>query len=1006
MIDEIRLEQPERAERLWRRWRGEGLQAELFDRFAPTLTHALQSAPDPDRLMLNFDRWLESLGATLTYYRLFAETPSVLTPLLALLAHSQYMADALLQNPELSEILLDMRLLTRARSRADLRRDLHRLLKPCTTFWMKLDRLRAFKQQEFLRLTALDVLGEASLPQIARGLSDLADVCVGAALDACHQELGAQLGVSGEHGLCVIGMGKWGGRELNYSSDIDPILICADQPRLQSAREPLQYLTRLAEMLVKALSEPMRRGIVFRVDLRLRPEGRFGPIVRTLSSALHYYENWAELWERQAMIKARVCAGDPGVGEAFLERIHAWVYRPALSDADFAQIVEQRTRTEAQTQARGEYETNIKNGWGGIRDIEFPTQALQLLLGGKHPRLRTPNTLDALQRLKNARVLAPDEADALRHAYCFLRTVEHRLQLQYGHQTHTLPSAPRERERFARHMGYSDPAAFEADLKRHRETARRYRDEVFAQVQPDRLLLPTMFSDLTPPSPLSVNGEGGDTPSPFTERGQGGEVRLIPPEDTPRWEQTLRELGFSEPRRAYQIVQTNLTGNEYGAPPPDAKRAFEAILPDLLIACARTPDPDRALVGLERLADAFPNRAALFASYAESPEVLTRLAELAQSPVLWNRLLAHLELLDMLFGEEIVAHGAKTREQHLHALRARLRTCRTTNAQIANLAAYARREQLRIGARDLWGETTPEQTAHDLTALADTLLTCLWDIVAPETPVLMVGFGSLGAGDLGFGSDWDIAFACADDADVDKMQVLAQNFLNLCQRLSEQGVFQPVDTQLRPEGKAGALVRTLSGWREYCEHSAAPWERLAALRARPLNEESPLAEPFLQILNSFRYGAPPAPEELAEMQRLAQRALTERVAPTQLHSHLKLGHAGQATVEFLTHWLVVQHANLENHPASLQTRVQLEWLWRNGVLDRADYETLAESWQFLYHLRNRLRLLFDPAPETLPDEERAAAVAHSLNLHDASELRALLCGHQQSIQQIGQRFWT
>jgi glutamate-ammonia-ligase adenylyltransferase len=1019
MIDGAWFEQAERAERLWRRWRDEGLQAELFDRFAPTLAVALQNAPDPDRLLLNIDRWLEALGSRLTYYRLFAEAPDALTPLLALMAHSQYMADALLQNPELSEILLDWRLLTRPRPSTELRRDLQRLLKPCTTFWMKLDRLRAFKQQEFLRLTALDVLGEASLPEIARGLSDLADVCVGAALEACHQELSAQLGVSGEHKLCVIGMGKWGGRELNYSSDIDPILLCADQPSLQGVREPMQYLTKLAEMLVKALSEPMRRGIVFRVDLRLRPEGRFGAIVRTVSSALHYYENWAELWERQAMIKARVCAGDPRVGEQFLERIHAWVYRPALSDADFAQIVEQRVRTEAQTQSRGEYETDIKNGWGGIRDIEFPTQALQLMLGGKHPRLRTPNTLDALRRLKNARVLPVSEADALRDAYCFLRTVEHRLQLQYGHQTHSLPNAPRERERFARHMGYSDPAVFEAELRRHREIARRYREWVFRA----HLLTPSSTAwgrekaspdlfTLTPLYPPSVHREGGtDTahmhapPSPFTEKGSGGECTTPPIEDAPRWEKTLSELGFSEPQRAYHSLRTNLVGNEYGAPPPDAKRAFEAILSDLLIACARTPDPDRALVGLERLADAFPNRAALYASYEESPDVLIRLAELAQSPPLWNRLLAHLELLDMLFGEEIVAQGAKTRAEHLYALRKRLQPCRTVNAQIANLSTYARREWLRIGARDLWGETTPEQTAHDLTALTETLLACLWDICAPETPVLIVGFGSLGAGDLGFGSDWDIAFVCADDADVEKVQVSAQNFINLCQQLTERGVFRTLDTQLRPEGKAGALVRTLSGWREYYEHSAAPWERLAALRARPLNPESPLVEPFLQLLNDFRYGTPPTAKDLTEMQRLIQRALTERIPPASLNSHLKLGRAGQGTIEFLTHWLVVQHASLQNCPSSLETRTQLEWLWRQGVIDRADYEGLSEAWRFLYHLRNRLHLLFEPAPETLPEDERAASVAQSLSLSGVNELHNLLKTHQQAILSVQQRIW-
>ncbi|MCS6918489.1 MAG: hypothetical protein NZM28_01820, partial [Fimbriimonadales bacterium] len=455
-----------------------------------------------------------------------------------------------------------------------------------------------------------------------------------------------------------------------------------------------------------------------------------------------------------------------------------------------------------------------------------------------------------------------------------------------------------------------------------------------------------------------------------------------------------------EPARAYAVLLANTVGAAYGAPPPDARKAFEAILPELLTACARTPNPDLALTGLERLADAFPSRAALFASYAESPEVLTRLAELAQSPPLWNRLLSHLELLDMLFGAEIVARGAKTRAEHQHALRQRLEGCRTPNARVSNIRAYARREWLRIGARDLWSETTPEQTARDLTALAETLLTALWQTAAPDTPVLLIGFGSLGAGDLGYGSDWDIAFACADDADTEAVQAAGQAFLSHCQRLAEQGAFRPVDTRLRPEGGAGALARTLSGWRSYFQHSAEPWERVAALRARPLNPESPLTEPFTQLLDEFRYSAPPTTEALAEMRRLAQRALTERVPSQQINTHLKLGRAGQATMEFFTQWLVVQHATLESHPSSPQTLAQLEWLWRSGVLERADYDALREAWLFLYHLRNRLRLLFEPAPETLPDGERLSALAQSLNLASAEQLALMLHEHQATILQV------
>jgi glutamate-ammonia-ligase adenylyltransferase len=1057
MIDAVALEQPERAARLWARWRGDGLQAELFDRFAPTLADALQRAPDPDRLLVNCDRWLESLGATLTYYRLFAETPHALKPVLAVLGASDYMADTLLQNPELSEILLDARLLTRPRPRADMRRDLSRLLRACTSYWMQLDRLRAFKQQEYLRITALDLLGKATLTETMRALSDLADVCADAALEASHRELAAQQGVAGEHGFCILAMGKWGGRELNYSSDIDPIFLYRDAPRLVGAKDPTQYLLKLAEMVVKALSEPMRRGIVFRVDMRLRPEGRLGALARGVSSALHYYETWAEPWERQAMLKARPCAGDLQVGEQFLERLQPWLYRPSLSETDFAEIVRLRERAEAQARARNAYETDLKNGWGGIRDIEFSVQALQLMLGGRLPRLRTPATLDALQRLKHARILAPDHARALQDAYIFLRTAEHRLQLQFGHQTHLLPTDPKARARLAKLMGFAEPDAFEQTLARHRAVARAFRERVLrsspssagtSQASPGTSLSSAgtsqstpgssargveMISGFTTPSlrfPLQAGGtEQGlgspreaaepapplgspreatePAPSLGSPREAGGTLRrgeeLLPllgtDEGAVVWESVLQSLGFGEPARAYRALSASLADA-----PPDERRAFEAILPALLTACARTPDPDRALTGLGRLADAFPSRAGLYLAFAESPEVLHRLAELAQSPALLNRLLAHLELLEMLFGEEIVARGAKSLQEHRDALAQRLERCRSASARLASLSAYMRREWLRIGARDLWSETTPLQTARDLSALARAVLPALWEQVAPDQTLWLVGFGSLGAGELGYQSDWDLAFACPDDADLPTLERHAQAFLAHCQRLTEQGVFPPVDTQLRPEGKAGALVRTVSGWRAYYAQAAAPWERLAAMRAGVLNADADA--PIVAVLNEYRFGDAPTPDQRDEMRRLILRALTERVPSSALHTHLKLGYAGQNAIEFLTHWLVAQHATLDDHPPSTGTLTQLEWLWRRGVLETADYDALREAWQMLYQVRNRLALLFDPAPEVLPDDDsRLALLARSLNYDSPDALRRVLTEHQRAVEAITRRWW-
>ncbi len=972
----IAFEDPQRAERLWHRLRGDAPQSALFDQFAPVLVQALADAPEADRLLLNFERWVGMLGATLTYYRLFAESPRILEPLLRLMGLSQYMADTILQTPELSELLLDPRLLAQRRTRAQLQRDLNRLLQPCTSHPMRLDRLRLFKQQELLRITAQDVLGKVDLRTVVEWLSDLADVCVQSALNLCHTELSQTMQMQGEPGLCVLAMGKMGARELNYSSDIDLVFLCADEPPLSGKREPMVYLQRLCESIVKALSEPMRRGIVFRVDLRLRPEGRSGAIVRTLQSAVHYYENWAEAWERQAMIKARPCAGDLQVGTQFLERLRPWVYRPQLSADDFQEMVQQRVRTEAQTRARGEWETDIKNGWGGIRDIEFPVQALQLMRGGRLPRLRTPSTLDALNQLSRARLLEPETAHALSEAYCFLRTVEHRLQLLYGHQTHSLASEPSERAKFARRMGYADPQRFEEDLQRHRSVARAFRERVLNTAPTESLSTNTL--------PLELIGTN-----------EGEQV----------WDAELHAMGFGEPARAYQVLCNWVVGNRYGEPTPDERRSALRILPELLETCAQTLSPDRALLALEQLADALPSRAMLFRTLEGSHQVLYRLAELAQSPTLWQMLMANLELLDMLFGEEISAHGAKTRTQHHRALQQRLEGCRTERTRVSNLRAYARRERLRIGARDLWAETEPQHTAEDLSALACELLSASLQIASPEdVNLLLLGFGSLGAGEVGYTSDWDIAFVYADESHLPTAQAYAIKMLQLCQQMSETGAFPKVDTRLRPEGGAGALVRTLEGVLQYYAEYAEPWERLASVRVSVLNPDCAFAEAFLERWNLLRYRGAPTAEEVEAIRHLVRRTLTERIPPSQQETHLKLGKGGLAVIEFLAGWLVLQVASPDSHPASSNTLELLNWLLRQGVLDRPDYEVLSEAWLLQYHLRNRLALLFEPASELLPEGERFGMLARSLGYSHEQALWQRLHSLRQAVDEIARRF--
>lgn len=993
-LSEIPFIEPERAQRLWGSLQGEDEEARLFEVFAPTLCAQMASAAEPDRALVNFDRWIETLGNRLTYYRLFAETPEVLANVLRVFSVSQFLADAVIQNPELGEILLDPTLLRHQKSAVDFHAELARLIAPCSTFLLKLDRMRHFKQREYLRIAALDILGHRSLSQTARSISDFADACLQTAFEICHQELSAQHNMTGDPGFAIIGMGKLGARELNYSSDVDLMFLRSDKPALSGKREPDAYLTRLGESIVKALSEPMRRGILFRVDLRLRPEGRFGPIVRTLDSARHYYENWAETWERQALLKARFIAGDPQVGEAFSRMILPVVYRHGLTGEELDEIRRQKRRSEAQVQAKGEQETDVKNGWGGIRDIEFTVQLLQLVYGGQHPRLRTPGTLDALKRLLDAHIIQPREHRIISEAYEFLRTVEHRLQLLYDHQTHTLPSEPGERVLFAKRMGFHEPDEFETVLQNHRKHVRAFCEHYFYE------------------------GEPG------TERGEGTQLAAFEPgllllgteEGKTEWLSYLTSLGFAQAEESYHRLQLPLTVTQYNTPTPESKRAYEAILFRLLRACARTPDPDASLKGIEALISTMMSPASLYTTFAQSPDVLLRLAELAVSPTLWEQLIRRQELLDMLFGEEIVEVGAKPLESYLQQLERRLVGCRTDRTRFHNVAAFARRERLRIGARDLWSEAEPLQTAEDLTHLTITLLQAAWKMAAQQVGqtaladrCLVTGFGRLGGMEPGFMSDWDIGFvAPEEEGAVPRATVIVERFLSLCQQWHTEGAFMPVDMRLRPWGSKGNLVHTVQTYQDYYTHHAEPWERLAATRVSVLVGDTELQKQFEAVLNDFRYGQPVTPETFEGIRHLKQRMQSERVSPEERGRHLKLGRGTLSDIEFTAQWLMLRHYRVEPGVAPpTNTWRMLVWLHRRGVLSKAQYEALSEAFRFFYHVRNRLFLLQGSGSDFMPLEGRSlSALARSLNYRSPEHLSVVYHAHTDAVMKMVEKAWS
>ena len=977
----------QRARTIFEILRGWGPHAEAFDQMLPHLLQAMKLSPDPDMALNNFERWQANLANRLPYYRFLAENPTVLEIFFTVCATSQFFSEILIQNPEYFEFFSDPSLRRRPKTAAQHYRDLQNLMRTCTSYGMKIDALRRYKQREVLRIGVMDILGVLDLPEVAQAFSDFADACVQIAYEIAHEELSGRYGMTGTPAFAAIGMGKLGGRELNYSSDIDLIFVHHDEVGVTGKLTGAQYAERLAQEIVNVLARNTERGFVFRVDLRLRPEGRYGPPSRSLSSYRNYYESWAETWERQALIKARFVAGDPRVGEAFVRMAEEYTYQSYVPAEWVEDIRHNKRRLEQKAALADETHTNVKIGEGGIRDIEFAVQLVQLLVGGQHPSVRTGNTLEALQRLRREGFLTPEEAIILRESYCFLRTVEHRLQILYEQQTQKLPADPRQLELLARRMGFENAEYFRETYDRVRAQVR----EIFLRV---------------------FYGEAGDR----VMQQQESTLRdLLSAIDDPRAQEKVRQHleqnGFRDPQAALRLLQIPLMGTDagieeataiqsitHGAASPAMRQSFLRIAPALMTYASRSPSPDDALLGIETLALAVPNRAQLYTAFADSPEVLRRLVELAgASPPTMRLLSNHQELLDTLFSEEIIEHEPKGREQMLYDLRQRLGlpeelrpgTPRGYPERPAQtIASFIRRERLRIIARDVWGEARGVDTAKDLTNLTEAVLECVLQMVQASAieknpqweevlrSVAIIGMGKLGGWELGYASDTDILFVFEHPASVPHSEAYAvtakmcEEFLQFCRLVRAQDVPLEVDARLRPEGRFGAIVRTVDDYRQYYLTRGETWERQALIKARSVAGNPTVGERWRQMVeDEVVYARGLSDEELESIRHIKRRVENERLKPEYRWRDVKLGHGGMVDIEFTVQtWQLrvgKQHRSVR-HTSTLSALYALRMI---ALVSPADSRNVAEAYPLWSTIRNALTLRHGMPRDVIPDDE-------------------------------------
>jgi glutamate-ammonia-ligase adenylyltransferase len=811
-----------------------------------------------------------------------------------------------------------------------------------------LDALRRGHRTLLLTLAARDLTEDLAVDDVAAELSDLADATLAAGL--CTARAALPAGAEPAR-LAVIAMGKCGGRELNYVSDVDVVFVAepaetaGDGAAEQAA---LHTATALATALIRACGETTSEGAIWPVDVGLRPEGRAGPLVRTLASHAAYYQRWAKTWEFQALLKARPAAGDAALGAAYLETVRPMVWTAAPRPQLVAEVQAMRRRVEEQLPPQLA-DRELKLGPGGLRDVEFAVQLLQLVHGRADPALREPATLPALGALAAGGYVGREDARELAAAYRFLRRAEHRLQLRRLRRAHTLPTDAAELRSLARSLGYrGDPAArFAADRAAHAREVRRLHEKVFY-----RPLLGAVA------------------------RLPAADARLGPEAARAR----LSALGFADPDGALRHLAA-LTGGV-------SRRAAiqRTLLPAMLGWFAEAADPDAGLLAFRQVSEALGSSPWYLRLLRDEGVAAERLAHLlAASRYVADLLGRAPEAVAMLAAEaELRPRQAAALAEEFSAAVGR---AASAEAGVAAARGLRRRELLRTAGADLSGLLDVEQVGAALADVATATVTAGLAAatgaaerrLAGPLPVRLavIGMGRLGGAEQGYGSDADVLFLYAPvrGSDSPDLTRLAHDVVAEARRLlAMPGPDAPlvIDPGLRPEGRQGPLVRSLSAYAEYYRRWRAPWEVQALLRARPVAGDADLGRAFLELADGHRYpsgGLGAAAER--ELRRVKARVEAERLprgADPALH--LKLGRGGLADVEWTVQLLQLRHgcrlAGLRT-PATLPA---LRAAAEAGLIDRGDAETVATAWRLASRIRNAVMLVRGRPGETLPTDLR------------------------------------
>ncbi|MBV1944871.1 bifunctional [glutamine synthetase] adenylyltransferase/[glutamine synthetase]-adenylyl-L-tyrosine phosphorylase [Streptomyces sp. BV129] len=920
----------------------------------PVLLEALGATADPDLALRGLVRLLESQPAAMDHRELL-DTLIAAKPLrdrlLGVLGASAALADHLARHPHDWQELVTYEPRDLHPGVTEFERGLAEATDPVS--------LRVAYRRCLLSIAARDVCGTTDVTQTAAELADLATATLRAALAMAEADAPQDAAACS---LTVIAMGKCGGHELNYVSDVDVIFV-AEPAQGTDETKALKAATRLASHMMRICSETTIEGSIWPVDANLRPEGRNGPLVRTLSSHLAYYQRWAKTWEFQALLKARPVAGDEELGRAYMAALAPMVWQAADRE-NFVPDVQKMRRRVVENIPPAEIDRELKLGPGGLRDVEFAVQLLQLVHGRTDHTLRSGTTLKALQALAAGGYVGREDAARLDEAYRFLRELEHRIQLFQLRRTHLVPEAEDDLRRLGRSLGLrTDPVAgLRREWKRHTGVVRRLHEKIFYRPLLDAV------AQLAP-----------------------GETRLSAEAARER----LVALGYADPAAALRHLEALASG-------VTRKAAIQrTLLPVLLGWFADSADPDAGLLNFRKVSDALgktPWYLRLLRDEGAAAENLARVLSAGRlAPDLLLRAPEAVALLGDGDAGGLEPRGRTQLEQEITAA-----VNRAENAEQGVTAARGvrRRELFRTAAADIVGsygtETTPAEpdegvlldrvggAISDLTAatLAGTLRAVVregWGDTLP-TRFAIIGMGRFGGHELGYGSDADVLFVHEPREGVDEQEAsrAANKVVAEMRRLLQIPSADPpllIDADLRPEGKSGPLVRTLKSYEAYYRRWSLGWESQALLRAEPVAGDEDLGRRFVELIDPLRYPARGLEEDaVREIRRLKARMESERLprgADPKLHT--KLGPGGLSDVEWTVQLLQLRHAWEVPGLRTPRTREALAAAREAGLIGAEDAAVLDEAWVLASRVRNAVMLVRGRAGDTFPTEPRELA---------------------------------